>query len=1025
MAIKDRIVLIVIILSFVMAGCKEERKADDSSTIPDIAENEEVAEKLAAFEGRGALTDESKPVPSDEAIDAFVIANDIEIKRVLSEPEVNQPLEISFDSRGRMWVVQYNQYPYPEGVKITGLDNHLRLQFDKVPDAPPKGVRGADKITIFEDSDGDGSYDRSTDAITGLNIATSVLLGRGKIWVLSPPYLLAYPDEDGDGLPNGDPEVCLQGFGLEDTHAVANSLRWGPDGWIYGAQGSTTTANISSEVSKNVAFQGQAIWRYHPAAKIFEVFAEGGGNTFNLEMDSKGRIYSGYNGVGRGPYFKQGAYYGKSWGKHGPLTNPYAFGKLEDMAFEGEKVRFTHSLLRYESGGLPSRYQGNFIALNPLQGNLVLTKVIPSGSSFRTIDEEIIVDTEDRWFRPIDIQAGPEGKVYFTDWYDSRLSHVDPRDTWDKTSGRIYSLESRNIEYENEKFDLSKYTNEELVELLYHNNRWYRQKALQLIGDRSDESMYEDLKRILEDETGQPALEALWAIHLIGKFSDEMIQKALLHSDPYVRMWSVRLVGDERKASKAVGEAIIDLSENEPNVEVRSQLAASAKRLPGEIALPVLRNLLEGYDDSGDPDIPMQIWWALESKVGVSDGEIVKMFRGKEIWNRPVVEDVLLDRLMQRYILEGGMDAYNTARALFELVPEERSGELLLKGLQEGLRGKDFSELPEDLVRAISPFRTSGEGEWAMALRKGDKEALEEALKIVEDSGGNLEERISYIDILGAGEYDSAVPVLLGIIGRPVLKESKAVKIKALSALQRYDKVEIGEKVLGAYPRILREDKELRLAALSLLVSRVEWSKALLDEIQTTMVVHKEDVPIEWVHRMQLLEDKEVNARIYSIWPEVKETTSEEKTKRMQELADIIRNGKGEVLSGAEVYRGLCGTCHKLFDEGGDIGPELTGYDRQNLNYLLVQVVDPSADIREGYVTYKVKTRDGRVLSGFLTSRSENGITLRPYGGEEIPFSMNEIETMEAQGQSLMPEGLLGSLSDQEVRDLFAYIMKN
>src|SRR5690606_32465169 len=104
--------------------------------------------------------------------------------------------------------------------------------------------------------DGDGTYDKGTDAITGLNIATGVVLGRNKIWVLNPPYLLAYPDREGDGIPDGDPEVHLEGFGLEDTHAVANSLRWGPDGWLYGAQGSTTTADINSEVSKNVSFLG-------------------------------------------------------------------------------------------------------------------------------------------------------------------------------------------------------------------------------------------------------------------------------------------------------------------------------------------------------------------------------------------------------------------------------------------------------------------------------------------------------------------------------------------------------------------------------------------------------------------------------------------------------------------------------------------------------------------------------------------------------------------------------------------------
>ena len=107
------------------------------------------------------------------------------------------------------------------GLKVTSVDNFLRVHFDKVPVAPPGGLKGADKISIFEDTDGNGTFDKSTDVINGLNIATSVLTGRGKIWVLNPPYLISYNDPNGDGIPDEEPEVHLSGFGLEDTHAVA------------------------------------------------------------------------------------------------------------------------------------------------------------------------------------------------------------------------------------------------------------------------------------------------------------------------------------------------------------------------------------------------------------------------------------------------------------------------------------------------------------------------------------------------------------------------------------------------------------------------------------------------------------------------------------------------------------------------------------------------------------------------------------------------------------------------------------
>src|SRR4029079_12470738 len=150
------------------------------------------------------------------------------------EPAVEQPLFMTFDRRGRLWVVQYRQYPFPAGLKVVEYDQYLRARLDKVPAPPPLGDKGADKITVFEDTDGDGKYDKHKDVITGLNICSSLAVGHGGIWVLNPPYLLFYPDADGDDVPDSDPEVRLSGFGLEDTHSVANSLRFGPDGWLYG-----------------------------------------------------------------------------------------------------------------------------------------------------------------------------------------------------------------------------------------------------------------------------------------------------------------------------------------------------------------------------------------------------------------------------------------------------------------------------------------------------------------------------------------------------------------------------------------------------------------------------------------------------------------------------------------------------------------------------------------------------------------------------------------------------------------------
>jgi len=148
-----------------------------------------------------------------ESLGKFEVFDDLEIDQVLAEPLVEQPLFVNFDERGRLWLVQYRQYPNPAGLKMTSRDDYWRVIYDSVPAAPPHHVRGRDKITIHEDTDGDGAYDRHKTFLDGLNIVTSLAHGRGGVWVLNPPYLLFYPDKNRDDIPDGDPVVHLAGFG--------------------------------------------------------------------------------------------------------------------------------------------------------------------------------------------------------------------------------------------------------------------------------------------------------------------------------------------------------------------------------------------------------------------------------------------------------------------------------------------------------------------------------------------------------------------------------------------------------------------------------------------------------------------------------------------------------------------------------------------------------------------------------------------------------------------------------------------
>ena len=969
------------------------------------------------------------PLSPAEAMSRFQVADDLQWDQVLAEPIIAQPVFLNFDERGRMWVVEYRQYPSPAGLKMVSRDSVWRAVYDRVPPPPPNHFKGADRITIHEDSDGDGTYDKHKTFLDGLNIVTSVERGRGGVWVLNPPYLLFYPDTNNDDIPDGDPEVRLAGFGLEDTHSVANSLRWGPDGWLYAAQGSTVTANIlvygsdgKPKNTKPIYSQGQNIWRYHPEKRIYEVYSEGGGNAFGCEIDSKGRIFSGHNGGDtRGFHYLQGAYLQKGFEKHGPLSNPYAFGYFPPMP-HGSVPRFTHNFIIYDHRALPAQYEGRLFGVEPIQGRIVESEIVPDRSSFRTRDISRPVTSDDRWFRQVDIKVGPDGAIYVCDWYDQQVNHFRNHEgKIDTSNGRIYRLKGKDKHAPAaHPADLSRLAPAQLAKQLTHPNRWIRQTVLRLLADRRDPSLIPMLSSTLSGSSGQIALETLWALNLCGGLTEAVALKALEHPDPFVRLWTARLLGDTRSVSSSVAGKLASLGATEPNLEVRNQLAATAVRLPAPEAMALVRSLALHAEDAADNRIPLLLWWAIESKCEEHRDEVMRLFEDSTFWQRSLVEAHLLDRTARRFAQAGSRRDLLTCARLFDLSPSPEHSRRLMKGFEAAYSGRTLAGLPDALVKAMARH---GVASPAFALRQGDLGAVQKAIRVVADETAPRTERMEYLGVMSEIKIAGALPALSSAY-RSAAKDD-ALRKMVLSALQNYDDPEIADVVLSNYPSLGRESLS---TAQTLLASRPAWALRLAQSIERDgvsrpgPVIKSETIPLSIVRKLKQQRSPELQEMLEKIWPNTGRPTTADKEKKIRQLAAVIRGGSGDPYQGRTLFQNTCGSCHRLFAQGGQVGPDLTVYNRADLESMLLAIVNPSAEIREGFENYSVETRDGRSLSGFLMEQDDRTIVLRGLDNQNVTLPRADLVEFKAAGLSLMPEGLLETFSDQQTRDLFAYL---
>ncbi|WP_460915632.1 PVC-type heme-binding CxxCH protein [Spirosoma areae] len=547
-----------------------------------------------------------------EAAKAMTLPNGFKITLAAAEPDIIRPICFTTDSRGRLWVVEGHTYPVPA----------------------PEG-QGRDRILIFEDTNGDGTLDKRKVFIEGLNLVSGMEVGMGGVWLGAAPYLWFIPADFTNDKPTGPPQKLLDGWGTQDTHETLNSLRWGPDGWLYGTHGVFTHSNVGkpgapdSERTKLNA----GVWRFHPTTHQFELFAEGTSNPWGLDFNDYGHAFITACVIPHMYHMIQGGRYQRQGGKH---FNPYTYDDIKTHAdhvhWVGERGPHAGNFRSGSAGGghahagamiylggdsWPKEYR-NDIFMNNINGaKLNQDHPTRSGSGYMVTHKPDFLAMNDSWSQWLNMKYDPSGSVWAIDWYDKNQCHSPNPDVHNKTMGRIFK-----ITHDNDKWvqvDLAKASDKELVNYQLHANEWYVRQARTLLQERGpNKKVHKALKEILaKNPDATRKLRALWALHVTKGLTENELADLLANENEYVRSWAIQLLAENKTVSPETLKRFAALAQTDNSALVRLYLTSAMLRLEPAQRWDVLDALVQKDVDKDDHNLPLMLWYAAEPLAAV------------------------------------------------------------------------------------------------------------------------------------------------------------------------------------------------------------------------------------------------------------------------------------------------------------------------------------------------------------------------------------------------------------------------
>ena len=952
--------------------------------------------RIAQEEGR-----KEKFLTPQEAAERMTLIEGFAVNVWASEPMITQPMAFCWDDRGRMWIAENRDYES----RGSGFSNF-----------------GDSRILILEDTDRDGVADDMKVFLEGIPFPSAIAVGFDGLFLGAPPNLLFIPDRDGDDVGDmNDLEILLTGWGIRDRHETINSLHWGPDGWLYGLEGFATPSKIRKPNGRGRLYGHRdrfprdllqadgvdingGVWRYHPTKERFEVVAHGFSNPWGIDYDAKGQLFISACVIPHLFHVIPGGIYHRQGGKH---FNPYIYSDIRTIV--DHRHRSAHGGARvYLSDAFPQEHQGRLFMAN-IHEHAVLTDVLePKGSGFVAHHgDDFLLANNAQWIG-FSMEIGPEGAVYVLDWHDADICG---KEVLNKETGRIFRIMPKTSlaeDWEGRYSDLKAMTDEQLVELQLSKSAWHARRARVLLQGRAIQRELSDaakarLRDIFRANSNPDLrLRAMWATHVTNGFTNRDLIKALTDPDEYIRAWAIQLLCEDHDPPAGALRKFTRMARRDRSPVVRLYLAAALQRIEHDARWRIAKELVDHGEDSADHNIPKMIWFAIESLVPEDPGRALDLAKGGEI------------NMLNEYIGRRLVDADQLEILVASLGKRSDARLALLKGMLAGLEGRSDVTPPgnwDSVYTKLRADRKVAEVALAVAQRFGSIEATMEMLATLKDDGAPLSSRRDALTGLASQQRDELVEEIPDLLNDPDLR------IDAIRAVAAYDRGHLADLLLEEYEQFNADEK---LEVVQTLSSRPDYGWDLTRALKRGSIP-KSDIPVYAARQLHRV----VGSGFLEVWGPINRLANEKQAALAKYYALCTNQAiaAADASKGRTIFDALCGQCHTMYGQGGLLGPDLTGSNRTNLDYLLSNIIDPSADIQDDYKMVMITTRDGRTYAGNIAVESERTLTLRVVGQDAVVISKSDIQSRENSKLSMMPEAMLEAMSDAQVLDLFSYLM--